>query len=325
MSGIDKSTRRAIVVIVLVMLVAAALRGYVPGAERPAARGRPGADPAALYVVVVLLALSVLILVMAIVTRLRDRRTRPAAAAWTARDSVAGGRPPWRVALIALTVLIAWLATVALLARITGHDAADRPDSNDTATAEPASSSTATDGKAPPPDPPVPPRDEGSDVFDRLAIPMVVLMVVAVAGVVVTTRRKRPDVEAPEVAAPTPVPPVSRAAESLARAAELGLAEIADHSREPRQAIIACYAAMERELMRVPGAAPQDFDTPREVLARAVDRNALRADSATRLVELFEEARFSPHVMDEGHRDDAVDVLHRVLAELPAPAPAGAT
>ncbi len=70
---------------------------------------------------------------------------------------------------------------------------------------------------------------------------------------------------------------------------------------------------MERELTRVPGAVPQDCDTPSEVLARAVDHHALRADSATQLVELFEEARFSPHVMNEGHRDAAVRVLRLVL------------
>ena len=45
----------------------------------------------------------------------------------------------------------------------------------------------------------------------------------------------------------------------------------------------------------------------------------ISADSATELVELFEEARFSPHVMTEVHRDAAVRVLRRVLAELPAP------
>ena len=55
-----------------------------------------------------------------------------------------------------------------------------------------------------------------------------------------------------------------------------------------------------------PARLPQDCDTPSEVLARAVDRHALHADSATQLVELFEEARFSPHVMNEGHRDTAV-------------------
>ena len=94
------------------------------------------------------------------------------------------------------------------------------------------------------------------------------------------------------------------------------MAEIGDLSREPREAIIACYAAMERELTHVPYAAPQDFDTPTEVLARAVEHHALHADSATQLVELFEEARFSPHVMNEGHRDVAVRVLRLALAEL---------
>jgi hypothetical protein len=73
---------------------------------------------------------------------------------------------------------------------------------------------------------------------------------------------------------------------------------------------------MERELTHVPGAVPLDCDTPSEVLARAVSHHALRAASATRLVELFEEARFSPHVMNEGHRDIAVDALRLVLVDL---------
>jgi len=54
------------------------------------------------------------------------------------------------------------------------------------------------------------------------------------------------------------------------------------------------------------------------VLARAVERHVLRADSAIELVDLFEEARFSPHVMDEDHREVAVRVLQLVLDELQA-------
>ena len=104
--------------------------------------------------------------------------------------------------------------------------------------------------------------------------------------------------------------------QDLARAAQRGLAEIGDLSREPREAIIACYAAMERELTHVPGAVPLDCDTPSEVLARAVAHHALNPDSATQLVELFEEARFSPHVMHEAHRDVAVDALRLVLDDL---------
>ncbi|MGB6513541.1 MAG: DUF4129 domain-containing protein, partial [Mycobacterium sp.] len=84
-------------------------------------------------------------------------------------------------------------------------------------------------------------------------------------------------------------------------------------------AIIACYAAMERELAYFPGAVPQDFDTPTEVLARAVEHHALHVDNAAELVNLFEEARFSPHVMSEAHRESALRVLQLVLAELRSP------
>jgi Domain of unknown function (DUF4129) len=73
---------------------------------------------------------------------------------------------------------------------------------------------------------------------------------------------------------------------------------------------------MERELENAPEVVPRESDTPSEVLARAVEHHALREDSATELVDLFEEARFSPHVMTEEHREIAVRVLRLVLAEL---------
>ncbi|UUO01889.1 DUF4129 domain-containing protein [Mycolicibacterium novocastrense] len=165
----------------------------------------------------------------------------------------------------------------------------------------------------------VPVEDDAADgnVVNYLIPPMLLLMALIVVGTAVASRRQaRPPTPSPFIeAVDEPAAPAGTA--SLARAAEVGLAEIGDLSREPREAIIACYAAMERELTRVPGAAPQAYDTPTEVLARAVASGALRSDSATELVELFEEARFSPHVMNEPHRDAAVRVLNRVLTELP--------
>lgn len=145
----------------------------------------------------------------------------------------------------------------------------------------------------------------------------VALLLLVIAGAVVAARRRRVG-EVPIVAAEPmpPAPPSMGTSESLVRAAEIGLAEIGDRSREPREAIIACYAAMERELAYVPGAIPQDFDTPTEVLARAVENRALHVDNASELVNLFEEARFSPHVMSEAHRESALRVLQLVLAEL---------
>lgn len=73
---------------------------------------------------------------------------------------------------------------------------------------------------------------------------------------------------------------------------------------------------MEQELEKSPGTVPQASDTPSEVLARAVARRAVHAGSATQLVDLFEEARFSPHVMTEEHRAEAVEALQVVQRAL---------
>jgi hypothetical protein len=104
--------------------------------------------------------------------------------------------------------------------------------------------------------------------------------------------------------------------EPLLVAAERGLAEVANPAREPREAIIACYAAMEEALAAAPGSAPQASDTPSEVLARAVGNRTISTGAAAALVDLFAEARFSRHTMTEGHRDDAEQALRSVLGEL---------
>jgi hypothetical protein len=151
----------------------------------------------------------------------------------------------------------------------------------------------------------------------RYLMATAIAMAVLVAASVVASVRRRRVAIAPVVAADLSRPAtLPGASDSLVRAAEVGLAEIEDRSREPREAIIACYAAMERELAHVPGAAPQDFDTPTEVLARAVENHALHVDSAVELVNLFEEARFSPHVMSEAHRENAWSVLQLIVADL---------
>lgn len=315
MAGIDGSTRRAIAVIALLVLAATALRGHLPGGEDVAEHQRPANSPIALIVDIALLTAAVAIIGVAIITRLRDPRARPATrGGLPERSGGLTGRPTWRFSLIALGLLIGWLVLVLLLMRVGALGPVDPPASlpapmPDQTTAPP----TAGEIQPPPSTPP----ETGTNVVGYLVPPMLILMVLIVVGTVVASRRQRRGAkpylfDAGVAGAPTSVP----ATESLARAAELGLAEIGDLSREPREAIIACYAAMERELTRVPGAVPQDFDTPTEVLARAVEHHALHAESATQLVELFEEARFSPHVMNEGHREVAVGVLRLVLTEL---------
>jgi hypothetical protein len=314
MAGIDKSTARVIAVVALLFVIAWALRGYLPGSAPVADRQRPASSPLALVIDVALLSISVAIIGFAIISRLRNRQARRPGAAPLPQSPGTMGRPTWRFSLIALALAIGWLLLVMVLMQMGVQGPGDQSPVS-TTVADPGSTSPTTTNSAPPQ--PDSPDDPGANPIGYLVPPMLILMAVIVVGTAIVSRRQQRAAAAWAVHGELPGTPArAGAAESLARAAEVGLAEIGDLSREPREAIIACYAAMERELTHVPGAVPLDCDTPSEVLARAVDHHALRADSATQLVELFEEARFSPHVMNEGHRDVAVDALRLVLADL---------
>ena len=310
MPGIDKPMGRVVALIVLFTVVAAALRGYLPAPER-AAHAQPGGGRAALVVVVAALSGALALLAIAVIARLRDPRgPSPSAADLSEMLGTGMGRPRWRVLLIGLAVIVAWLLTAMMLTRfLQAHGVAPfahAPDSG----APPAAQGSG----APPP--PQHPQNNAGDMFAILLLAAVPMLLILVAGTVVMSRRRWRAATSATIVDDDVEPAPPMRSESLVRAAELGLAEIGDVNREPREAIISCYAAMERELANVPGAAPQDFDTPTEVLVRAVEHQALQADNAVQLVNLFEEARFSPHVMTEGHREVAVGVLRLVLAEL---------
>jgi hypothetical protein len=304
----DKATGRVVAVIVLLIAIAASLRGYLPGVEQ-ADRHRPAQSGSSLLYVAALLTVSLVIVAAALITRLRDpRRVATSAAPLSDRFAGGRGRPAWRVLMIGAAVLVAWLIAVWLLSRFVGPHGIDQPQS-----------APPSPVPAPPNTTPRPPEspDDGADrdTLRYLIASTVALLVMIVAGELVVRRRR--GVQA-SIAVSSPISgPISAvAASSLVRAAESGLAEIEDPNHGPRQAIIACYAAMERELRHFPGAAPQDFDTPTEVLARAVEHHALHVDNAAELVNLFEEARFSPHVMTEEHRSRALRVLQVVLADM---------
>lgn len=302
----DKPTGRVVALIVLLIVVAAALRGYLPARDH-AVRAE-GGGRAALVFVVVLLSAALAMLAVAVIARLRDPRAiAPKAGDLSGMLGTGAGRPSWRVVLIGLAVIVAWLLIAMLLARLSlPHGAPPTQHAPDSGAAPNTPASTPRH-RAP---------QNGNMLGILLAATVAMMLLLVVATFIMSRRRLRAATLHTAADNSAEYLPPARPSESLVRAAELGLAEMVDRGREPRQAIIACYAAMERELANVPGAAPQDFDTPTEVLARAVELHALHIDNAVQLVNLFEEARFSPHVMNEGHRDVAVEVLRLVLAEL---------
>ncbi|WP_205878313.1 DUF4129 domain-containing protein [Mycobacterium camsae] len=306
----DKPTTRVVALVALLMLAAAALRGYLP-AHHGRRIAEEGPSKTALMFLVAAVAATLALLAFSIIARLRDPRTAaPSAGALPEMLGSGSARPSWRVVLIALGVIVAWILVAVLVSRFFAPPqlALDAPQPNSGA------NGPGTGGA---PQPAQPPRHKDTpDMLGSLLAFVPVLLMLFVGGFIVSRRRRRPAVTAAHADGPVESPPLEAASESLVRAAEVGLAEMTDLSREPREAIIACYAAMERELANVPGAVPQEFDTPTEVLARAVEQRALQAQNAVQLVNLFEEARFSPHVMDEGHRETAVRVLELVLDEI---------
>ncbi|MEY8017577.1 DUF4129 domain-containing protein [Mycobacterium servetii] len=309
MPGSDKPTARVVALIVLLLVVAVALRGYLPAHDR-AFRTEAGGSAAAWTAVVAALAGTVTLLAIAVVARLRDPRGfAPSGPDLPALLDTGTDRPSWRVVLVALGVIAGLLLALTLLTRVAvGHDVTPPA---------PGSASVSPPARTGAPPPRQPPKADSGNISRVLIACTLPLLPILVVGTLLESRRRwratgagETAAEEGETAAAQPNPG------SLVRAAERGLAEMTDLRREPREAIIACYAAMERELANVPGAVPQDFDTPTEVLARAVERHALHADNAVQLVDLFAEARFSPHVMNEAHRDVAVRALRLVLDEL---------
>jgi Domain of unknown function (DUF4129) len=114
-------------------------------------------------------------------------------------------------------------------------------------------------------------------------------------------------------------PPRDHARLALGQSLAAGRAALAG-PRDPRAAIIACYAAMERGFAAA-GSAPAAADTPAEVLARATGAGLVRSGSAARMAGLFRRARYSFEPMTSADSAAAASALDQMQADL---GPAGA-
>jgi Domain of unknown function (DUF4129) len=90
------------------------------------------------------------------------------------------------------------------------------------------------------------------------------------------------------------------------------------NERDPRRAVIAAYARMERALA-AHGLPREGSEAPLEYLERALEELSASASSAARLTRLFEWARFSHHAVDPGMKEEAIEALEAVRDELTAP------
>jgi len=102
--------------------------------------------------------------------------------------------------------------------------------------------------------------------------------------------------------------------DEVAGGVELGLADLTSIS-DPRAAVLACYLTM-TTAFRQAGVPHRPSDTPFELLERALVARRVDDQSARRLTELFERAKFSHHQVDESTRREALEALRAVQREL---------
>ena len=79
--------------------------------------------------------------------------------------------------------------------------------------------------------------------------------------------------------------------------------------------MIGAYARMERTLA-ARGFPREESEAPDEYLARILAVVGASGHSVRRLTRLFERARFSEHEIDPGMKEDAIDSLSGLRAEL---------
>ena len=86
----------------------------------------------------------------------------------------------------------------------------------------------------------------------------------------------------------------------------------------PRNAIVAAWVQLE-DFATSHGLAKDPADTPAEFVARALATYDLDLGSIQRLADLYREARFSRHEIDERHRDEARACIERLTGRVVTP------
>jgi hypothetical protein len=137
-------------------------------------------------------------------------------------------------------------------------------------------------------------------------IPMAVIVGLAVAAIVAwmlaARRRRQMDVERTTLR------------ETLEDVIEETLDDLAAEP-DPRRAVIACYARLERALAAA-GHSRRRAETQEEHLARILGRLEIETGSVRRLIALFERAKFSQHDVDSSMKEEAIAALVQVREEL---------
>jgi len=269
----------------LLAVVAVASRAHRPGGSTGA--GTPHA-PTLLFdyvasAMLVLLPLGVILVVWALAQRRHQR--------------LLAGETNWRRTLVSLVIMGSLLGAAVYV---------DRKRLSRTLGGRPSQAQTAH-GRAVQPQRARKPQPAYHGQFQWLSAVFVgsILLGVAIAAGAVYVRKRRGGDSWDREAA-------------LAAALDQVLADTLEDlraERDPRRAVIRTYARME-ETFAAYGVARDESEAPLEYVERVLDLLSVSAFSVRRLTQLFSRAKFSPHEVDAGMKDQSIEALAGLRAEL---------
>ncbi len=112
-----------------------------------------------------------------------------------------------------------------------------------------------------------------------------------------------------------------RTAEELVAALDAGLEELSDTDRDPRRAVIACWVRLEQAAAAA-GTARHPGDSPTDLVGRLLNEQRVDAQVLAALLEVYRQARYATHTVDDQMRRQARSALERLRADLGAGVPA---
>jgi hypothetical protein len=106
-------------------------------------------------------------------------------------------------------------------------------------------------------------------------------------------------------------------ADDLVAALDAGLEELSDTDRDPRRAVIACWVRLE-DAAAAAGTPRHPGDSPTDYVGRLLAEQRVDAGVLAALLEVYREARYATHTVDDQMRQQARSALQRLRADLGA-------
>ena len=154
--------------------------------------------------------------------------------------------------------------------------------------------------------------------FMPLAAGLCSLVVLVIVGLVVWTllrdvlrKRRQKVVFRDETRLP------AAAAQDVVAALDAGLVDLSDSDADPRRAVIACWLRLEQAAAAA-GTPKQIGDSPTDLVSRLLQAHAVSADVLAALADVYREARYATHTVDDRMRVQARSALQRIRTELTA-------